>query len=60
MPIVDLAGPSLETDLDICAGADDPHLARCVEPVRDAAHLSALLVPVEEARAVEEVLEGAQ
>ncbi len=39
---------------------DDPHLVRLVEALLDPLHLLALGVPVEEDRAPEELLEGAQ
>jgi hypothetical protein len=57
VPVVDLRLSSLDRQAEIGALADDAYLARLVEPVGDAAHFRALLVPVQQAGTEEEVLQ---
>lgn len=55
----DALAPS-DREGEVAAGADDPHLARRVEALLHAAHARLLGLPVEQAGAVDEVLELGQ
>src|SRR4029453_10221071 len=55
--VVDLALAVLEAEAEIRLAAHDPYLFGSVEPVLDLLHLLALVIPVEQDGAVEEVLE---
>jgi hypothetical protein len=57
VPVVDERRAAVEAEAQIRAVADDPHVARGVEPLAHRRHLAALLVPVPQARLVEDVLE---
>ncbi len=48
---------SFEAELEIGVLADDPHLLRAVEALRDLLHLALERVPVDQDGAIEEVLE---
>ena len=56
---VDLALAALEAEGEVGLVADDPHLSRPVEVLGDPLHLLAQRLPVDQHRAVEEVLERA-